>query len=162
MPEFLYKNKSQLAGIQNQDYADFFIELTKVERTCLLFSHQKGEENSKDNEDNSIPDKYQINQPGLKLSELFHFGKYQFDIRQCLASFKEHGIAQLPKKKTTYLAISRVNYIVQLFQITESQFLLLQKIKNNPSIIKKESLDNSRKRWVATWKMNNFFSFEAK
>ena len=151
-PKFLDTNKPQLASIQNRNDVDFFIELAEIERICLLFSHQKGEENKKERGQSKFPP-----ERFLKLSTLFHVGQYQFDIKSTLTSFKENGSIHLGENKLTYLAISRVDYIVQLFEISENQFFLLKEIERRPSTISFGSLNATKKKWVKAWSKYNFF-----
>ncbi|HYG16525.1 MAG TPA: putative DNA-binding domain-containing protein, partial [Bacteroidia bacterium] len=164
-PQFLEETRPDrgLPAEQREDWPDFMIELARLEYDLLNIFEYK-DINEYIYADNQTPDDQ------LYLTGNFHLYAFRFPVNQYFQAVQRGDNPPLPHAQQSFLAITRKNYQLGMFNLNPGQYHFLQFLKQHPMPIqqaltgfaKDKSVEEIKltelwNTWRLKWLKNGFF-----
>lgn len=136
-PRFLEESRPESeSNADTPDWTDFLIQLATLERVYSEVFDGPGIEKQElltAETLNTIPPE-EWPDLVLQMAPCFRLLKFQFPVQEYITSSKRGETPAIPGPKTTYLAITRRNYIVRRAGITEAEFFLLTRLQRGQKV----------------------------
>jgi len=129
-PQFLREHRPP-AEEEAVNWTDFLIELATLERIYSEVFDGPGIEQETLLTAESLNSIKPEDWPALslKMAPCFRLLQFQFPVHEFITNVRQGNATPIPEQQTTYLAITRRNFIVRREAITQAEYFLLSKIQ---------------------------------
>jgi len=169
-PQFLKEHKPP-AEEGEVNWTDFLIELATLERLYSDVFDGPGieQETLLTAEALSAIDPEDWPELALRMAPCFRLLQFQFPVHEFITSARQGETPAIPEQQTTYLAVTRRNYIVRRETITPSEYFLLSKLQQGlkvgdaiaqfaeSDLFETDELGDQLHQWFKHWTSAAFF-----
>jgi hypothetical protein len=171
-PTYLAETKPQPAQATDQpDWADFLIDLARLERTYSEVFDGPGTEGERLLDSEQLARVSLERWPGARLVpvECLRLMSFHYPVHEYATAVRQGNKPQPPDRSPTYLIISRRDYIVRRAAVSREQFELLQALAAGTPVAAAieqsalaeqadlEALATSLREWFKTWASAGYF-----
>ncbi|MCA9015287.1 MAG: putative DNA-binding domain-containing protein [Planctomycetaceae bacterium] len=171
-PQFLKEHQpSAEAGEEEVSWTDFLIELATLERVYSEVFDGPGIEQGPLLTAESLNAIAPEDWPGLtlKMAPCFRLLPFQFPVHQFITDVRNGHTPTIPAQQTTYLAITRRNFIVRREAVSPAQYFLLSRLQQGlqvgeaitqfaaSGLMEPEDSGNQLHQWFKHWTASAFF-----
>ncbi len=165
-PQFLQETRPVApSNDTNSDWPNFLIDLARLERTFSEVFDSPGLEGKPPLDASHLqslsPDEWE--RAKLIVAPCVRLLKFSFPVNTYYTAVKRGETPGIPTSRTSWLAVTRRNYVVRRYELNEAQFALLEAIQQGAAVgaaisASAAHYDNSTdklaadlRQWFATW-----------
>lgn len=135
-PQFLAENRPEREETGTPDWTDFLIELATLERLYSEVFDGPGIEQAPLLTPETLNAISPEAWPELKLqmAPCFRLCQFQFPVHEYITSVRKEEAPSIPEPETTYLAITRRNFVVRRETVSEPEYFLLSRLQQGQRV----------------------------
>ena len=171
-PQFLREHKPPVETEEDEaDWTEFLIELATLERVYSEVFDGPGIEEQTLLTAETLNAIATEDWPGLtlKMAPCFRLLQFQFPVHEFITNARKGDTPTIPGQQTTYLAITRRNFVVRREAVTPAEYFLLSRLQKGvqvgeaitqlaeSSLMDFDDLGNQLHQWFRHWTASAFF-----
>lgn len=171
-PQFLREHKPPgEAGEDEVNWTDFLIELATLERVYSEVFDGPGIEQETLLTAESLNAIAPEDWPGLtlRMAPCFRLMQFQFPVHEFITDARKGDTPSIPAQQTTYLAITRRNFVVRREAVTPAEYFLLSQLQEGlpvgeaitqfaeSGLMEPDEIGSQLHHWFKHWTASAFF-----